>query len=86
MKKAANVLLWIFSYGVLLCLFAGALSFIGYLAALIIGGEQASVLCVWIHKTYFPLVIKATSIFTGCGLVGMYLNKAKALTLSPDKK
>ena len=40
MKKVSKVFLNIFSVGVLLTLFAGALSLAGYIAALIIGGES----------------------------------------------
>ena len=86
MKKFSEVLLKIFAYGIIVCLFAGGLSLVGYLIGLIIGGESATDLCAWIFKTYLPWVIKATSIFTGIGLIGMYLSKQKALTASADKK
>lgn len=84
MKKLANVLLTVFSVGVLAMLLAGALSVLGYIAALCIGGETATALCLWIYKTYFPWVIKLTSVFAGIGLVGMYLNKQKALTAASE--
>ena len=51
-----------------------------------VGGETATEMCAWIFKTYLPWVIKATSIFTGIGLITMYLSKQKALTVSNDKK
>lgn len=86
MKKASDVLLKIFAYGIIACLFAGGLSLVGYLAALIIGGESATALCLWVFKTYLPWVIKVTSIFTLIGLIGMYLSKQKALTASTGNK
>ena len=86
MKKFSDVLLKVFAYGIIACLFAGGLSLAGYLAGMIIGGESATSLCAWVFKTYLPWVIKATSIFTGIGLLGMYLSKQKALTVSADKK
>ena len=86
MKKVANVLLTIFGAGATLCLFAGGLSLIGYIVALCIGGETATALCAFIFKTYLPWVIQFTSIFTGIGLLGMYLTKQKALSVSGDKK
>ena len=86
MKKFADVLLKIFAYGIIACLFAGGLSLVGYLIGLIIGGESATNLCLWIFKTYLPWVIKATSVFTGIGLLGMYLSKQKALTASTEQK
>jgi hypothetical protein len=86
MKKASDVLLKIFAYGIIACLFAGGLSLVGYLVALIIGGESATALCLWVFKAYLPWVIKATSIFTLIGLIGMYLSKQKALVATTEKK
>ena len=85
-KKITDVILWIFGIGVTICLIAGAISLIGFLIALCIGGETATEICVFIHKTYFPWVIKFTTIFTGLGLIGMYLSKSKALTISNEEK
>ena len=85
-KKLTSLFLSIFSIGMIVCLFAGGLSLVGYIVALFIGGEAATELCVFIFKTYLPWVIKFTSIFAGFGLVGMYLNKTKALTVSGDNK
>lgn len=86
MNKVSNILLKIFAAGVLFCLFAGGLSVLGYAAALVIGGESATALCLWIFKTYFPWIIRITSVFTGIGLLGMYLSKQKALSISEEKK
>jgi len=86
MKKVSDILLKIFAYGILICLFAGGLSLVGYLIGLIIGGENAENLCAWVFKTYLPWVIKATSVFTGIGLIGMYLSRQKALTATSEKK
>ena len=85
MKKIREIILWIFGIGVTLCVFAGALALVGFAVALCIGGETATEICVFIHKEYFPWVIQFTSIFTGFGLVGMYLSKKKSLTLNADK-
>ena len=86
MKKTAEILLKVFAYGMITSLFAGGLSLVGYLAGLVIGGETATALCAWVFKTYLPWVIKATSVFTGIGLLGMYLSKQKALTINSEKK
>ena len=87
MKKISNILLYIFAVGIIICLFAGTLSLLGYIIAIIIGGETATNLCLFIFKTYFPLIIKVTSIITGIGLLGMYFSKQKSLTIvSSDKK
>ncbi len=84
MKKIGNILLYMFSAGVLICLLAGALSLVGYIAALCIGGESATNMCVFIHKEYFPIVIRFTSVFAGIGLLGMCFNNISALTVKSD--
>ena len=84
MKKISNILLRIFTYGITICLFAGGATFLGYVAALVIGGENATNLCVFLHKTFLPYVIQFTSIFTGIGLVGMYFSRIKALSISNE--
>lgn len=83
-KKISNVLRTIFGYGIMLCLFAGGLTFFGYLAALIIGGETATAICVFIYKTIIPIVIKTSTILVLLGLVVMYL--AGEMALTADKK
>ena len=85
MKSVSNVLTRIYAYGIVVCLFAGGISLLGYIAALIIGGETATALCAWVFKSYLPWVIKFTSIFAGIGLIGMYLSKQKALTAKVEK-
>ena len=85
MKKVSDILLLIFAYGIIICLFAGGLSLVGYLIGIVIGGENATALCLWVFKTYLPWVIKATSLFTGIGLIGMYLGRRKSLSVNADK-
>ena len=84
MKKFSNILLIIFAIGVLLTLLAGALTLVGFIVAMCIGGEVATQMSVFIHKTFFPYVIRFTSIFVGVGLIGMYFSKTKALTASDN--
>ena len=84
MKKVSDILLTVFSVGVLAVLFAGGISLLGYIAAMFIGGETATNMCVFIHKTYFPYVIRFASVFVGVGLLGMYLSKIKALALTGE--
>lgn len=83
-KALANVLKTIFGYGIMICLFAGGLTFFGYLAALIIGGNTAASICNVIYLNIIPVIIKASTILVLLGLLVMYLNGEKALTA--DKK
>lgn len=84
MKKVANVFNTVFSVGVLLALFAGGITVLGYIIAMFIGGKVATEMCRVILKEYFPWVIKCTSIFVSCGLISMYLSKKKALTMETE--
>lgn len=75
---------YIFGYGIMAVLFAGGLTFFGYVAAICIGGEAATEICTFIYKTIIPYIILASTILILFGLFTMYLAGEKALT--PDKK
>ena len=83
-KKISDALRIVFGYGIMICLFAGGLTFFGYVAALIIGGSTATAICTVIYKTIIAVIIKASTILVLLGLVVMYLNGETALTA--DKK
>ncbi len=83
-KKISAVLRIVFGYGIMLCLFSGALLFLGYVAALIIGGDTAAEICAFISETITPIIIMASTILVLLGLLVMYLNGETALT--SDKK
>ena len=78
--KLSQALRTVFGYGILFCLFAGGLTFFGYLAALFIGGETATAICVFIYKTIIPVIIKCSTIMVLLGLAVMYLAGEMALT------
>ena len=84
LKKIADVCKLIFGYGIMIVLFAGGMTFFGYLAALIIGGETATAMCNWIYKSMIPILIKASTILILFGLLTMYLAGEKALV--PGRK
>ena len=84
LKKISDVCKLVFGYGIMIVLFAGGLTFFGYIAALIIGGDTATSICTWIYKSFVPVMIYATTILILFGLATMYLAGEKALT--PGKK
>ena len=84
-KKISKVLKNIFGAGIMICLFAGGLTFFGYMAALIIGGETATAICTVIYKGIIPYIIKVSTILILLGLVAMYLNGEMALTTAKKK-
>ena len=83
-KKIADVMKLIFGYGIMIVLFAGGLTFFGYVIALIVGGETAANICTWIYKSFIPVIIYASTLLILFGLVTMYIAGEKALT--PGKK
>ena len=86
MKKASKILLTMFSVGVLLTLLAGGLALLGYVVAMCIGGNVATEICEFIYTTYFKWVIRICSVSVAFGLIGMYLGKAKALSLKTNSE
>ena len=84
LKKISDVCKIIFGYGIMIVLFAGGLTFFGYVIALIIGGETATNICTWIYKDFVPVMIYASTILILFGLVTMYMAGEKALV--PGKK
>ena len=83
-KKLSAVLKTIFGYGIMIALFVGGMTFFGYVAALIIGGETATLICTFIYKKIVPVIIYLSVSMVLLGLVAMYLNGEVALT--PEKK
>lgn len=84
-KKLSNVLKTIFGYGIMICLFSGGLTFFGYLAALVIGGETATAICMFIYNTIIPYIIYASTSLVILGLAAMYLGGEMALTAHKHK-
>ena len=85
LKKVSNVCKWIFGYGIMITLFMGGLTFVGYLIALIIGGEVATAICTFISKQVNPIMIYTSTIMVLFGLLTMYLAGEKALTSEKKK-
>lgn len=79
-EKIVKILRTIFGYGIMIALFAGGLTFFGYLIALIVGGETATLICTVIYKNIIPIIIKLSTIMVLLGLVVMYLSGEVALT------
>lgn len=84
LKKIADVCKTVFGYGIMTMLFAGGLTFFGYVAALIIGGDTAAMICEWMYKGVLPVVIYITTVLVLFGLLTMYLSGE--IALAPEKK
>ncbi len=75
----------IFGFGIMVVTFAGGGTFFGYLVALFIGGEIATLICDVIYNTIIPVIVKTTSILIITGLCSMYLYGQTALTVGKDE-
>lgn len=80
MKKLSDKMKLIFGYGIMIALFAGGMTFFGYVAALILGGDAAVIICDVIYRKIIPVIVYATSYLVLLGLVSMYLAGEKTLT------
>ena len=82
LNKIVPVLRLIFGYGIMISLFGGVLLFLGYLIALILGGEAAVTICNVLYKQVVPFLVYLTTSCVLLGLVTMYLSGEFALTAS----
>lgn len=85
LKKLSDVCKMVFGYGIMIALFAGGLTFFGYVAALIIGGDMATEICNVIYKKIIPVIVYASTCLVLFGLMTMYLAGEKALTSGKKK-
>ena len=79
-KKIGNFLRPIFGTGIYLSLFAGGLTFFAYAAALCIGGETATAICLFLKEYVWPVIITTANVMVVLGLIIMYLCGEIALT------
>lgn len=86
LNKIGTFLKTIYGYGIMISLFAGGLTFIGYLVALVIGGETATLICTFIYKKFIPVIIYIASIMVILGIISMYLCGQIALSVNDNKK
>ena len=82
--KLARILAYIYATGISVALFGGALSFLGYVAAIVIGGPTATEICAFIYKKVYPVLFYLSSCSVILGLVKMYVAGEK--TMVPNKK
>ena len=83
-KKLAEIFKLIFGYGIMITVFVGGMTFVGYLAALVIGGDIAVEICDFIYKKIIPVMSYAGTVLVLFGLFSMYL--AGEFALVPNKK
>ena len=85
-EKLGKILAQLYGVGIFTALMLGALSFVGYLAALILGGEVAGQICTFIYKKVYPGIYYLSAGSVLLGLLKMYVVGEKALTPPRKKK
>ncbi len=84
-RKTADAIQLVFGYGIMVCLFAGGAAFVGYVIALIAGGNVAVVICDFIYHKAFPWLVYIASVLVLLGLAKMYLCGETALVSKHGK-
>ena len=86
MKKIGEPLKTIYGWGILLVLFAGGITSLGYFVAFCVDEKEAAMVCKFIYKGIFPYIIYSSSIVVLIGLLSMYLCGEFALSVKDPKK
>jgi amino acid permease len=79
--KIYNVLKNIYGICMTVSFFAGFLPLIPFIIAIIIGGESAEAISLFLHKQYYPWVIALASVAVIIGLIAMYIGKLEGLSV-----
>lgn len=70
-------------YGILMLVsfFAGLLPLVPFVIAIIIGGDKAEKISVFLYDKYYPPVIVLGSVAIVLGLIAMYIGKIDGLSV-----
>lgn len=79
LKKISDKMKLIFGYSIMINLLIGGLTALGYIAAIIIGGDGAAATSDFIYNKIFTVLIYATSVTVLFGLLAMYIGGEYAL-------
>lgn len=85
-ERIGKILSYVFGIGIFIALFIGGLSFIGYIVALIIGGDIASQICFIIYKKIYPILFMFSASIVLLGLIKMYTVGEKSMVPTKIKK
>lgn len=86
LKKISDICKLIFGYSIMINLFVGGLTVLGYIVALIVGGESGALISAFIYNKIFKVLIYATSVTVLFGLFAMYIGGEYALKAESKKK
>ncbi len=71
------------AYGIMMTIsfFAGGLPLIPFIFAIIVGGDLAETISIFLYKEYYPWVIVLGSLAIVVGLIAMYIGKLEGLSV-----
>lgn len=86
LEKPVSICKIIFGYGIMISLFVGALTMLGFVFAICVGGELATCICAVIKGYIIPAITYTSTIMVLFGLVIMYMSGQSALTAKKTPK
>ena len=86
LEKPVQTLKMVFGYGIMICLFTGGTTFLGYLAALCVGGDVAVAICSFIKQYIIPAITYTSTVMVLFGILLMYLSGETALSAKKTPK
>ena len=86
LEKTVSVCKIIFGYGIMISLFVGGLTMLGFVLAICVGGDLAAQICAVIKGYIIPAVTYTSTIMVLFGLVIMYMSGQSALTAKKTAK
>lgn len=85
-EKPVSICKLIFGYGIMISLFVGGLTLVGYILALCIGGDTATQICSFIKSYIIPGVTYLSTVMVLFGIILMYLSGETALSAKNKEK
>ncbi len=85
-EKIINFITRLWAVSSCILLFSGGITFFGYLAAIILGGDTGASIISFLYEKVFGVLIYVNSVFIVIGLVKVELSGEKMLTSSSKKK
>lgn len=86
LEKPVGIMKIVFGYGIMLSLFVGGATILGYIVALCIGGNGAAAICSFIKKYIIPAITYTSTIMVLFGIILMYLSGESALSAKKSPK
>ena len=83
-EKCATVLSYVYAVGISISFFVGGVSVLGFVVAIIAGGQTAVDICDFIYKGVYLVIVYMSSVSVLLGLLKMYVAGEKSMV--PPKK